>query len=265
MNSSLEIYENLTNHNARKSASEMSDEESKCPVDHSTREAWLGKAKASTGIQKTEDESACPVSPETRTSWLSKVSLIPKFNSESIEESSHTSENIQESTISQVDLPVEREISSIPRTATGTNWVYPSQKQFFEAMKRKNWNPEKDDMKTIVPIHNAVNELVWKHVLMWESSYREESIKKCGGIKLSSFKGDSKKLTPRAWFKSNILGQEAPFDRHDWKVDRCGTEIEYVIDFYGGQNGADYFVDVRPKFNTWEGTKLRLGRAFGLF
>jgi len=26
-----------------------------------------------------------------------------------------------------------------------------------------------------------------------------------------------------------------PFDRHDWYVDRCGTEVHYVIDFYRGQ------------------------------
>jgi hypothetical protein len=24
----------------------------------------------------------------------------------------------------------------------------------------------------------------------------------------------------------------APFDRHDWYVDRCGREIKYVIDYY---------------------------------
>lgn len=29
-----------------------------------------------------------------------------------------------------------------------------------------------------------------------------------------------------------LLGGPAPFDRHDWVVDRCGTEVRYVIDFY---------------------------------
>lgn len=24
----------------------------------------------------------------------------------------------------------------------------------------------------------------------------------------------------------------APFDRHDWTVDRCGKEVRYVIDYY---------------------------------
>lgn len=29
-----------------------------------------------------------------------------------------------------------------------------------------------------------------------------------------------------------MLGGAAPFDRHDWIVDRCGKEVRYVIDFY---------------------------------
>ena len=28
------------------------------------------------------------------------------------------------------------------------------------------------------------------------------------------------------------IGGPLPFDRHDWYVDRCGTEVRYVIDFY---------------------------------
>lgn len=28
------------------------------------------------------------------------------------------------------------------------------------------------------------------------------------------------------------MGAPLPFDRHDWYVDRCGTEVRYVIDFY---------------------------------
>ena len=53
-----------------------------------------------------------------------------------------------------------------------------------------------------------------------------------------SFSGDSKKLTPRARWRS-LVGYETPFDRNDWIVDRCGRRVEYVIDFYSGkQDGA---------------------------
>lgn len=29
-----------------------------------------------------------------------------------------------------------------------------------------------------------------------------------------------------------MLGGPAPFDRHDWVIDRCGKEVRYIIDFY---------------------------------
>ena len=48
------------------------------------------------------------------------------------------------------------------------NWIYPSEKMFFEAMKRKGHSGEATDMKTIVPIHNAVNERAWKEIKEWE-------------------------------------------------------------------------------------------------
>jgi cytochrome c heme-lyase len=36
-------------------------------------------------------------------------------------------------------------------------------------MKRKGWDPEAEQMKTIVAIHNTVNEQSWTEVLRWES------------------------------------------------------------------------------------------------
>jgi cytochrome c heme-lyase len=43
-----------------------------------------------------------------------------------------------------------------------------------------------------------------------------------------------------------------------------------VIDFYAGKdegkgNGKlNFFLDVRPKLNSWEGCKMRIARTFGL-
>ena len=54
------------------------------------------------------------------------------------------------------------------------NWIYPSEKMFFEAMKRKGYSSEAKDMKTIVPIHNAVNEKAWKEIKEWERPYGSE-------------------------------------------------------------------------------------------
>jgi hypothetical protein len=41
-------------------------------------------------------------------------------------------------------------------------------------MKRKAYNPEQADMKTIVPIHNAVNERAWKEIKEWEKGRGSE-------------------------------------------------------------------------------------------
>lgn len=170
------------------------------------------------------------------------------------------------STFGSSELSQDRVISSIPRTNVDSNWIYPSEKQFFNAMLRKNWNPEENDMKTVVPLHNLVNEVTWKYILNWEKDIKGN---KLGDIKLTSFKGDASKLTPRAFIGHYIFGRDLPFDRHDWIVNRNGLEIEYVIDFYTTQpiNEGDepkFYLDVRPKLNSFEGCKMRLYRALGL-
>jgi len=54
-----------------------------------------------------------------------------------------------------------------------------------------------------------------------------------------------------------------PFDRHDWLVDRCGTKVRYVIDFYTGKadekikGNLSFYLDVRPAMDDWEGVKTR--------
>ena len=96
-------------------------------------------------------------------------------------------------------LPQERTVSSIPRK-DGSNWVYPSQAQFYSAMARKDHNPRAADMRVVVPIHNAVNERAWSEVMRWE---KDQGGEKCGGLKLVSFKGRPQDRTVRASF--NVL------------------------------------------------------------
>lgn len=238
--------------------------EEKCPVDHTQRAAWLQKMAEPQNMPGPEPEK-CPVDHLARSRWLSSVAVTTTSTKEAIEVAPGCDSDTlaaEPKYTTDAALPTNREISSIRRTDTANNWVYPSQKQFYEAMKRKNWNPDASDMQTVVPIHNHVNELAWRHIMLWERAHVDAAQHKCGGISLTSFKGDAKKLTPRAWFRLTVLGEEKPFDRHDWTVDRCGVAVPYVIDFYSsGEKGVT--VDVRPKLNTWEGVKLRLGRAFG--
>lgn len=232
-----------------------------CPVDH------LAASQCPVDHPPVKEEPKCPVDHATRAAWVLSVQVeIPEAVEVPSEgcDSTKIDNLIGDVTKLNVALPTDREISSIPRTSSGTNWVYPSQKQFYEAMQRKNWNPNADDMKTVVPIHNVVNERTWNHIMMWEKANIENANKKCGGITLTSFKGDSKKLTPRAWFRSTFLGLPKPFDRHDWRINRCGVEVDYVIDFYGNATASGVELDVRPKLNSWEGIKLRLSHALGL-
>ena len=74
-------------------------------------------------------------------------------------------------------------------------------------------------------------------------------------------------MSPKARLNT-LLGYSAPFDRHDWVVDRCGTKVEYIIDFYSGKDdgtgkGLSFYLDVRPKANSWEGIRMRLAKAMG--
>lgn len=139
----------------------MSSEEKAqtCPVDHSS----------------SSSADPCPVDHTTRSTWSQFLSSDTP-------------------NLSQRPLSTEREVSSIPKASDG-NWVYPSEAQFFSAMARKNHNPHASDMKTIVPIHNAVNERAWAEILKWENGHGGEA---CGGVKLVNFKGRPKDKSPKA-------------------------------------------------------------------
>jgi hypothetical protein len=95
-------------------------------------------------------------------------------------------------------LATEREISTIPRAVPpeveqakedarpannevesgrdkSGKWIYPSEQMFFDAMRRKNHDPQAADMRSIVPIHNAVNERAWGEILQWEKGKGSEA------------------------------------------------------------------------------------------
>eukprot|EP00112_Aurelia_sp_Birch-Aquarium-sp1_P013603 Seg289.8 transcript_id=Seg289.8/GoldUCD/mRNA.D3Y31 product="Cytochrome c-type heme lyase" protein_id=Seg289.8/GoldUCD/D3Y31 len=155
-------------------------------------------------------------------------------------------------------LPTGRETSTIPRGGTEQNWVYPSQQMFWNAMLRKGWKWEKDDLKqddmdNIIRIHNTNNEQAWQEVLKWEAFHAHE----CDQPKLLKFGGKASEFSPRARIRG-WLGYDLPFDRHDWIVDRCGKQVRYIIDYYdignkeGYEKGEFIHMDVRPAFDSFE-------------
>ncbi|KAF8474948.1 cytochrome c1 heme lyase, partial [Kalaharituber pfeilii] len=242
----------------------------------------------------TSGAGACPVDHNTRAAWLvaTKQNGKPPVPSHPVDTPSPTatcdSTTLTAPPALQTTLPPTlsptRQVSTIPRalpTSPGTNtenlhshtspsghWIYPSEQMFFAAMQRKKWDPQATDMQHIVPIHNAVNEKAWAEIKRWEAGRGGDT---CGGPKLVSFQGDSSKLTPKARLMV-LLGYQRPFDRHDWRVDRCGKQIDYVIDFYSGKSdpsrpeAVSFYLDVRPKINSIEGVWMRMSRfASSLF
>ncbi|KAI0996902.1 hypothetical protein K3495_g11281 [Podosphaera aphanis] len=272
-----------------------------CPVDPAVRSAWLAQNQSRNISPTTTAPTSTPgallepssCSSSTHTSEPTPAALTPRTVLSTVLSRvfAEWPAPPTERRGTEATLSLDRTVSTIPRAVSTTdaittttmtntrpanseresgfsptgNWIYPSEKMFFEAMRRKGYATAARDMKTVVPIHNAVNERAWCEIKAWERPYGSEE--ECGGPKLLSFSGMSTSMTPKARLNT-WLGYVAPFDRHDWMVDRCGKQVEYVIDFYAGKDeGNDklnFFLDVRPKLNSWEGCKMRIARLVGL-
>lgn len=168
-------------------------------------------------------------------------------------------------------LSTDRERSSIPKADSNEYWQYPSPQMFWNAMLRKGWRWQEDqltqrDMENIIRIHNANNEEAWREVLKWENLLHPD----CDSPKLKSFKGDARNFSPRARIR-RLLGYELPFDRHDWIIDRCGQrEVRYIIDYYDGgavdpQSKLFTILDVRPAMTDWQNIWDRMVVAYWRF
>ncbi|KAL8792849.1 MAG: hypothetical protein Q9195_004578 [Heterodermia aff. obscurata] len=182
-----------------------------------------------------------------------------------------------------VHLPTERELSSIPRGDSDSNWEYPSPQQMYNAMLRKGYDDTPEDaVESMVAVHNFLNEGAWAEIVAWEQRFSqglakgwEACSKGEGGFlqsqmsremgqqpKLLRFMGRPGDVTPKArmlevmgWIWPSKFGGELPFDRHDWFVQRQAAEgrtqeVRYVIDYYSGPPEPTgepvFYLDVRP-------------------
>jgi cytochrome c heme-lyase len=159
-----------------KAEASQEEEEAKCPVDHSTRARWIQQNESSSSPHPFAGSASASAGTAPAKAAPARAPILSN----------------------------ERETSTIPRHLEGSsgsdskNWVYPSPSQFFTALQRKNRNPNAEDMDTVVPIHNAVNERTWHEVLKWEA---EANAGKTDTVELVSFKGRPQDRTPRAWWK----------------------------------------------------------------
>lgn len=89
----------------------------------------------------------------------------------------------------------------------------------------------------------------------------------CCEPRLSRFQGRPKDISPKARLLHWFRGTPLPFDRHDWVVNRCGKQVRYVIDYYGGEEEVPnsqvpvFYADVRPALDSWQAVKDRLSVA----
>ncbi|KAJ5851890.1 Cytochrome c/c1 heme-lyase [Penicillium soppii] len=169
-----------------------------------------------------------------------------------------------------IDLPVEREPSSIPRGDAEGNWEYPSPQQMYNAMLRKgHTDTPQDAVESMVAVHNFLNEGAWDEIVSWERVfskglkngwqhcrrgeenlsndliYADENGKFDNATppRLLRFQGRPQEWSPKAsiyqalsWAYPAKFETNPPFDRHDWYVIRQTPngpkEIRYVIDYY---------------------------------
>eukprot|EP00008_Paramoeba_atlantica_P003961 CAMPEP_0201491688 /NCGR_PEP_ID=MMETSP0151_2-20130828/30813_1 /ASSEMBLY_ACC=CAM_ASM_000257 /TAXON_ID=200890 /ORGANISM="Paramoeba atlantica, Strain 621/1 / CCAP 1560/9" /LENGTH=227 /DNA_ID=CAMNT_0047878163 /DNA_START=17 /DNA_END=700 /DNA_ORIENTATION=+ len=207
----------------------MGDEnDSKCPVAHNS--PMVPQAQKIASCEKKEENSekgcGCPMADKTD---LSKPDAQPREG--------------QKLNFDSTPRP-----SNIPKSGTDGTWTYPSPQRFYNALKKKGWRMEEEAIPSVVSIHNTVNEQCWRKIMEYESLHKQT----CPNPKLLKFRGRPGDFTPKARMLSWI-GYSLPFDRHDWVIDRCGQEVEYVIDFYQGESRTNAAVaihlDVRPKLS----------------
>jgi cytochrome c heme-lyase len=172
----------------------------------------------------------------------------------------------------KINLPLERETSTIPKGDSEGNWEYPSPQQMYNAMLRKGYTDTPEDaVESMVAVHNFLNEGAWAEIIEWERRFgkglshgwrecsKGEEGSQSGAMlgttwtdretpapRLVRFLGRPDEMTPKAkflqtmgWVWPSKYGGEPPFDRHDWYVrrqraDGSGEDVRYVIDYYSG-------------------------------
>lgn len=189
--------------------------------------------------------SGCPVHHSTSTNAACSSDTINPSNNMPSAEILHTLPTSPDAAL----LSTARESSTIPRSDGGSTWQYPSPLMFYNALHRKGKGVPADSVSDMVAIHNQLNEAVWSEVAEKEQFLAPQ----CGEPKLKRFMGRPDELSPTAWWHVWVRGGEAPFDRHDWVVERCGCEVRYVIDYYSGHDvpgEASFNVDIRPALDS---------------
>eukprot|EP01083_Nonionella_stella_P005162 14985_1 len=131
---------------------------------------------------------------------------------------------------------------------SGKQWLNPSANQLFRSLERKDKPIEHEDSLSVAAVHAIVTEQTWNSILQYEGLHSTQ----CDAPKLARFEGRDGFYSPKAKFFHYVMGMPWPYDRHDWTVDRCGKEVQYVIDYYALPVATDENVEL---INNMEETK----------
>jgi len=254
--------------------SDCSNDDTTCPVEHGATPTkappwnplqWFTTTNSSASASTTNTHE-CPVKNDAVSTSTNRSGGCPVQNENknlpaSIEEAANHAQTPRPD--QRFPLSTYRVVSSIPRAddmaiaahhqpGEENKWVYPSQQQIYNAMRRKGYDVEESAIPMVIQIHNSVNERSWNLVKRWERELHgvEEP-------RLVTILGRPDKLSPKAIFNTYVLQKAPPFDRHDWCVDRGdGVPRRYVIDFYAqdappGEKGLPAMsLDVRPALDS---------------
>ncbi len=109
-------------------------------------------------------------------------------------------------------LSAERITSTIPKgsetpshqngsPANSGNWVYPSEQQYYNAIRKKGYDfVEPKDIPHTLAIHNSVNEQGWLHIRRWEA------LRGNMNPVLKSMQGKPDELSWKARINSTLFG-----------------------------------------------------------
>jgi cytochrome c heme-lyase len=193
-----------------------------------------------------------------------QVSSIPRGESSSLPQHQPNTTTTTTTATTNTTNTTTNTTNNTTNTTNNNNWVYPSEQQLYNAMRRKGWNniPE-ESIEYVLQIHNVTNERTWRQIQLWEGLSESSTAVPSPGaptLRLARFHGRPRDLSPKAFVYHKLLGQPAPFDRHDWYVERTDTHgryQRYVIDYYetepvyaaappGTKLPPVTYVDVRP-------------------
>ena len=130
-----------------------------CPVDHSTLASGSGSSSSS--------HPSGSFHPSGPAKWLVEDGKGGELNP-----LNEMPTLAQERAPGQTaELPLEHEVSSIPRAKDSSKWEYPPAQQFYTALVRKGWEIPEEHVQPMVDIHNFLNGEAWQEILKWEPPY----------------------------------------------------------------------------------------------